>query len=218
MKGFKKLNFQKISKKTSLDKSKRFYNMFSYRRTVREFSDEHVPIEIIKNAVRTALSAPSGANKQPWHFCIVKNKKLKGKIRIEAEKEEKFFYTKRAPDYWLNDLNKFGTDWNKPFLETAPYLIIVFKEKYETGIAGNKKNYYVSESVGIAMGFLISALHYSGLVCLPHTPSPMGFLEKILERPKNQKAVLLVPAGYPAPGTTVPILKKKPITETVSVL
>ena len=215
---FQKLNFEKISKEKSFIQSKYFYNIIVKRRTVREFSDEKVPIKIIKNAVKSALSAPSGANKQPWHFCIVKNKKLKAEIRKAAEKEEKFFYNKRAPDSWLKDLNKFGTDFNKPFLEVAPYLIVVFKEKYEITPQSNKKNYYVNESVGIAIGFLISALHCSGLASLVHTPSPMGFLENILGRPKNEKAVVLIPTGYPAKGTKVPALKKKPISETVSIV
>mgnify|MGYP001216469589 CR=1 FL=1 len=215
---FQKLNFEKISKEKSFIQSKYFYNIIVKRRTVREFSDEKVPIKIIKNAVKSALSAPSGANKQPWHFCIVKNKKLKAEIRKAAEKEEKFFYNKRAPDSWLKDLNKFGTDFNKPFLEVAPYLIVVFKEKYEITPQSNKKNYYVNESVGIAIGFLISALHCSGLASLVHTPSPMGFLENILGRPKNEKAVVLIPTGYPAKGTKVPTLKKKPISETVSIV
>tara|TARA_B100001996_G_scaffold133615_1_gene101677 strand:+ start:970 stop:1623 length:654 start_codon:yes stop_codon:yes gene_type:complete len=216
--GFQKLNFKKISKEKSFNLSKDFYNTIVKRRSVRAFSDEIVPIKIIKNAVKSALSAPSGANKQPWHFCIVKNKKLKAEIRAKAEKEEKLFYNKRAPAPWLKDLNKFGTDWNKPLLETAPYLIIVFKEKYEATSKKNKKNYYVNESVGIAIGFLLSALHFSGLVSLVHTPSPMGFLENILGRPKNEKAVVLIPTGYPAKDTTVPILKKKPFSETTSIV
>ena len=213
-----KLNFEKISKEKSLIRSKDFYATIAKRRTVREFSDEKAPIEIIKNAVKSALAAPSGANKQPWHFCIVRNKKLKAEIRKAAEKEEKLFYNKRAPDSWLEDLNKFGTSFNKPFLEVAPYLIAVFKERYEIAHQNNKKNYYVNESVGIAIGFLISALHSSGLVSLVHTPSPMGFLENILGRPKNEKAVVLIPTGYPAKDTTVPILKKKPFSEAASIV
>lgn len=213
-----KLNFEKISKEKSLIQSKDFYDTIAKRRTVREFSDERVPIEIIKNAVKAALVAPSGANKQPWHFCVVKNKKLKAEIRKAAEKEEKLFYNKRAPDAWLEDLNKFGTGFNKPFLEVAPYLIAVFKERYEIAHQNNKKNYYVNESVGIAIGFLISALHCSGLVSLVHTPSPMGFLENILGRPKNEKAVVLIPTGYPAKDTTVPILNKKPFSEVASIV
>jgi len=213
-----KLNYEKISKEKSLIRSKDFYDTIAKRRTVREFSDEKAPIEIIKNAVKSALAAPSGANKQPWHFCIVRNKKLKAEIRKAAEKEEKLFYNKRAPDSWLEDLNKFGTSFNKPFLEVAPYLIAVFKERYEIAHQNNKKNYYVNESVGIAIGFLISALHSSGLVSLVHTPSPMGFLENILGRPKNEKAVVLIPTGYPAKDTTVPILKKKPFSEAASIV
>jgi len=215
---FQKLNFEKISKEKSFNQSKDFYKTIIKRRTVREFSDEKVSIKIIKNAVKSALSAPSGANKQPWHFCIVKNKKLKSEIRKKAEKEEKLFYNQRAPDSWLKDLNKFGTGWRKPFLETAPYLIVVFKEKYEITLKNNKKNYYVNESVGISIGFLLSALHCSGLVSLVHTPSPMGFLENILGRPKNEKAVVLIPTGYPGKDTVVPTLKKKSFSETVSIV
>ena len=215
---FQKLNFEKISTEKSLSKSRDFHNTIVKRRTVRQFSDKDVPIKIIKNAVKSAVSAPSGANKQPWHFCIVKNKKIKSEIRKAAEKEERTFYNKRAPESWLKDLSKFGTDFNKPFLEVAPYLIVVFKEKYEISDQINKKNYYVNESVGIATGFLISALHYSGLVSLVHTPSPMGFLEKILGRPKNEKAVVLIPTGYPAKGTKVPTLKKKSFSEAVSII
>ena len=165
------------------------------------------------NIITTASSAPSGANKQPWKFVLVKDPKIKTEIRIAAENEEKENYERRFPDEWLKDLNQFGTDWHKEFLEEAPYLIVVFKQVY--GIKGEQrtKNYYVNESVGIASGFLLTAIHNAGLAALTHTPSPMGFLEKILKRPKNERAFLLIPVGYPKEGTTVPVLTKKSFDE-----
>ena len=199
-------------------RSRSFLDLMIQRRTVRDFSDKPVPIEIIENAIKTASSAPSGANKQPWHFVIVEDPNVKKEIRIDAEKEEKEFYEHRAPDYWLEDLNQFGTDWHKPFLEIAPYLIVVFKQSYDLGAEGKRKNYYVNESVGIASGFLLTALHNAGLATLTHTPSPMGFLEKILNRPKNEKAVLLIPVGYPAEDAKVPDLKKKSFEEVTTVI
>ena len=183
------------------------------RRTVRDFSNEAIPLEAIENAVRIAVSAPSGANKEPWTFAIVTDKIIKKKIRIAAEKEEKEFYTHRATREWLEDLNPFETDWHKPFLEMAPCLIVVFKQIYEFEAKSKKKNYYVNESVGIAAGFLLMALHQIGLVVLTHTPSPMGFLEKILKRPKNERAFLLIPVGYPNKEAKVPILRKKLLSE-----
>ena len=183
------------------------------RRTVRDFSNEAIPLEAIENAVRIAVSAPSGANKEPWTFAIVTDKIIKKKIRTAAEKEEKEFYTHRATREWLEDLNPFETDWHKPFLETAPCLIVVFKQIYEFEAKSKKKNYYVNESVGIAAGFLLMALHQIGLVVLTHTPSPMGFLEKILKRPKNERAFLLIPVGYPNKEAKVPVLRKKLLSE-----
>ena len=183
------------------------------RRTVRDFSNEAIPLEAIENAVRIAISSPSGANKEPWTFAIVTDKIIKKKIRIAAEKEEKEFYTHRATREWLEDLNPFETDWHKPFLEMAPCLIVVFKQIYEFEAKSKKKNYYVNESVGIAAGFLLMALHQIGLVVLTHTPSPMGFLEKILKRPKNERAFLLIPVGYPNKEAKVPVLRKKLLSE-----
>ena len=179
-------------------RSKRFLEMIKSRRTVRDFSEKNIPVGVIETAVRAAASAPSGANKQPWHFVIVKDPAVKKKIREAAEKEEKEFYEHRAPDSWLEDLNQFKTDWHKPFLEVAPALVVVFRQSYRDLGSTRRKNYYVNESVGIASGFLLAALHNAGLVTLTHTPSPMGFLEKILKRPKNEKAFLLIPVGYPA--------------------
>ena len=215
---FQKLEFQTYSETGMVDRSEQYLQLIKARRTVREFSDKPVPIDIIKNAVKTAVSAPSGANKQPWHFVIVKNQTVKKEIRLAAEKEEKEFYTHRAPNYWLDDLNQFGTDWHKPFLETAPYLIVVFRQRYELDKKGQRKNYYVNESVGIAAGFLFTALHNAGLATLTHTPSPMGFLEKILKRPQNEKAFLLIPVGYPAKDAQVPILVKKSFSDVVSII
>ena len=206
---FQKLDFNQSSESDMLDHSRFFYSNIIKRRSVRDFSDKEFPIEIIINAIRSAASAPSGANKQPWHFVIIKDKEIKKEIRSAAENEEKKFYGHRAPDDWLEDLNQFGTDWRKPFLETAPYLIVVFKKNYDLNRGQRKKNYYVNESVGIASGFLITALHFSGLATLTHTPSPMGFLEKILKRPKNEKATLLIPVGYPSRDAKIPVLNKK---------
>ena len=214
----KKLIFTPSLESEMTRRSRSFLDLMIQRRTVRDFSDKPVPIEIIENTIKTASSAPSGANKQPWHFVIVKDPVVKKDIRISAEKEEKEFYEHRAPDYWLEDLNQFGTDWHKPFLEIAPYLIVVFKQSYDLGAEGKRKNYYVNESVGIASGFLLTALHNAGLATLTHTPSPMGFLEKILNRPKNEKAVLLIPVGYPAEDAKVPDLKKKSFEEVTTVI
>ena len=211
---FKKLDFKKFSQQEMLERSKSFLSEISSRRTVREFSNKIFPIEIIENCIKSAGTAPSGANKQPWFFTIIEDKKVKAKIRIAAEKEEKEFYGRRATKEWLEDLNQFGTNWDKPFLETAPYLIIVFKQIYDVNETGSqRKNYYVNESVGIASGFLLAALHNAGLATLTHTPSPMNFLGKILNRPENEKAYLLIPVGYPSEKAKVPNIKKKPFSE-----
>ena len=215
---FQKLEFKNQTEEEMVQQSKRFLEMIKSRRTVRDFSEKNIPVGVIENAVRAAASAPSGANKQPWHFVIVKDPAVKKKIRVAAEKEEKEFYEHRAPDSWLEDLNQFKTDWHKPFLEVAPALIVVFRQSYRDLGSTRRKNYYVNESVGIASGFLLAALHNAGLVTLTHTPSPMGFLEKILKRPKNEKAFLLIPIGYPAENAKVPDLIKKPYNEVATVL
>jgi nitroreductase len=215
---FQKLEFKNQTEEERVQRSKRFLEMIKSRRTVRDFSEKNIPEGIIENAVKVAATAPSGANKQPWHFVIVKDPAIKKKIRVAAEKEEKEFYEHRAPDSWLEDLNQFKTDWHKPFLEEAPALIVVFRQSYRDLGSTRKKNYYVSESVGIASGFLLAALHNSGLVTLTHTPSPMGFLGGILKRPKNEKAFLLIPVGYPAENAKVPDLIKKPYNEIATVL
>ena len=212
--GFKKLDFKEFSKEEMLARSTSFLNDIVSRRTVREFSDRPVPIEVIENCIKSAASAPSGANKQPWQFVIVQDPEVKSKIREEAEVEEKEFYGHRATKEWLEDLNQFGTDWHKPFLEIAPYLIVVFRQIYDVEDDGShRKNYYVSESVGIASGFLLAALHNAGLATLTHTPSPMNFLGEILERPANEKAYLLIPVGYPDDDAEVPEITKKPFDE-----
>ena len=212
--GFKKLDFEEYSESKMRSRSESFLNEIVTRRTIREFSDRIVPIDIINNCIKTAASAPSGANKQPWQFVVVKDSGIKTKIREAAEKEEKEFYGHRATKEWLEDLNQFGTDWHKPFLEIAPYLIVIFRKIYDLEDDGTqRKNYYVNESVGIASGFLLAALHHAGLTTLTHTPSPMNFLGEILNRPKNEKAFLLIPVGYPAKDAEVPDISKKPFGE-----
>jgi nitroreductase len=207
----KALEFETLSKEEMLKNSQEFKDTISKRRTVREFSNEKVDYKIIENAIRAAGSAPSGANKQPWHFVVVSNQQTKKLIRIAAEIEEKEFYQNRAPQSWLNDLAVFETNEHKPFLQTAPYLIAVFLERLTIDEAGKKhKNYYMSESVGIACGLMISSLHLSGLATLTHTPSPMRFLNKVLNRPNNEKPYMLVVVGHPAEGATVPMIDKKP--------
>ena len=187
------------------------------RRTVRDFSDRPVPQSIIEDCLRAAGSAPSGANKQPWHFVVVTDAATKKEIRAAAEAEEHEFYTRRAPKDWLEVLTPLGTDEHKPFLETAPYLIVVFEQRYGVKNDGGKvKNYYSQESVGLATGLLISAVHNAGLVSLTHTPSPMGFLQRILERPMNEKPFLLIPVGYPAEDCTVPELERKPLEQVLA--
>ena len=211
---YKKINFSKISTDEMNLRSKSLLHQIQQRRSVRDFSSRNVPIEVIKNCIKTAASAPSGANKQPWHFSLVQDKKIKKEIRVAAESEEKQFYEHRASKEWLEDLNQFGTDWKKPFLETAPFLIIIFSQVFEKNADGeNRKNYYVNESVGIAAGFLLTALHNAGLATLTHTPSPMNFLAKILKRPDNERAYLLIPVGYPSKNAKVPIISKKPFSK-----
>ena len=186
------------------------------RRSVREFSDKEVPKKVIDNLIKIASSAPSGAHKQPWTFCAVSTDEFKTKIREAAEKEEYINYNGRMSEEWLEDLKKFGTDWHKEFLTTAPYLIIVFKKSYDLEQDGGKaKNYYVNESVGIACGFLLYAIHQLGLVSLTHTPSPMNFLSQLLNRPSNEKAFLLIPVGYAAENAVVPNIDRKPLEEVM---
>ena len=188
------------------------------RRTVRHYSTEPVPEALIDEAIAIAGSAPSGANLQPWRFVVVRDPEIKREIRRAAEDEERAFYEQRAPAEWLNALAPLGTDWQKPFLETAPCLIVVFRVEYgiqldENGAERHIKHYYAGESVGLACGFLLAALHIAGLATLTHTPSPMGFLAGILGRPKNEKPFLLIPVGFPAPDAVVPSISKKALDE-----
>jgi iodotyrosine deiodinase len=183
------------------------------RRSVREFSTETVPFELIENAVATAGTAPSGAHQQPWTFVVVSDADVKRRIRAAAEEEEQAFYGRRAPREWLRALEAIGTDWRKPHIEDAPYVIVVFAQVYGLDGDRRRKHYYAQESVGIAVGFLLASLHAAGLVTLTHTPSPMKFLSELLERPESERAFCLIPVGYPAAGATVPHLERKPLGE-----
>ncbi len=195
-------------------RAREFYEWMDKRRTVRDFSDKPIEPSIIENILLSASTAPSGAHKQPWTFCIVKDLAIKRQIRLEAEMEEKESYDQRMSEEWLEDLAPLQTDWQKPFLETAPYLIVVFRRSYEIDSRGKKRqNYYVTESCGIACGFLLTAIHHAGLVALTHTPSPMNFLSKILNRPENEKPYLLIPVGYPIEECFVPDLSRKKLDE-----
>ena len=202
-----------------LERAAEFHRVMSRRRTVREFSARPVGREVIETCLRTAGTAPNGANLQPWHFVAVSDPKLKNEIRVAAEEEEKEFYAKRAPNEWLEALAVLGTDAAKPFLETAPWLIAVFAQPYRLLPDGRKmKHYYATESVGIATGFLVAALHHAGLASLTHTPSPMGFLNKLLHRPAHEKPFLLLVVGHPAANARVPDIQRKPLEEISSFL
>jgi len=197
-----------------IERSATYFQWLDGRRTVRDFSDKTVPKEVIENIIKSASTAPSGAHKQPWTFCVVSNPDIKKKIREAAEAEEKESYSNRMSEEWLNDLKHLGTNWEKPFLEIAPYLIIVFKKVFNLDSKGTKtNNYYVNESVGLASGFLLTAIHNAGLTALTHTPSPMAFLTKILDRPENERPFLLIPVGYPVVETYVPQLERKPLQD-----
>jgi iodotyrosine deiodinase len=216
---FISLEFKVLSETEMLQRARDFYNLLKRRRTVRDFSDKPVPKEIIEQALLTAGTAPNGANQQPWHFVVVSNPDIKKKIRIAAEEEEREFYSNRAPEEWLDALAPLGTDEHKPFLETAPYLIAIFAQAHGVKEDGAKvKHYYVSESVGIATGFLVAALHNAGLACLTHTPSPMNFLNQILNRPSNERPFVLLVAGYPAENAKVPVITKKRLEQTTTFL
>ena len=215
---FEKLNYERHTEAYMARASANHLSFVRTRRSVREFSDQDIPLEVINNIVSAAASAPSGANKEPWFFSIVRDPDIKHQIRLGAEKEEKLFYTQKAPEYWLKDLNKFDTDWHKEFLEKAPCLIVIFKQIYDLKDNIKYKNYYVNESVGIACGFLLMAIHNAGLVALTHTPIPMGFLEKICKRPKNERAYLLIPIGYPKDETKIPDLRKKRYDEYAEII
>jgi iodotyrosine deiodinase len=198
-----------------INESIRHFRFINSRRSVREFSKEQIPLSVIDNIIMTASTAPSGANMQPWTFCVVTNAAIKSKIREEAEKEEYTNYHGRMPQEWLDDLSYLGTDWHKPFLEDAPALIIVFKKSYNLVDGKKKNNYYAQESTGLACGFLLQAIHQCGLVALTHTPSPMNFLQKVLNRPENERPFLLIPVGYPAAGVRVPDIQRKTNEEVI---
>ena len=198
-------------------RAREFHEHLQARRTVREYSDRAVPREIIEECLLTAGTAPSGANQQPWHFAVVSDPAIKKKIRAAAEGEERAFYRGRAPDEWLEALSHLGTDEHKPFLETAPYLIVVFAQNHRVKPDGSTvKHYYVTESVGLATGMLIAAIHNAGLVSLTHTPSPMGFLSEVLGRPSTERPFLILVVGYPADDVKVPKITKKTLDEIAS--
>jgi iodotyrosine deiodinase len=213
---FVPLDFIRRDELEMVTRAQEFYDLMRQRRSVRSISSEPVPRQCVEYAVRTAVSAPSGANRQPWRFVVVDDPHLKREIRTAAEVEERENYERRLPPEWLDALSVIGTDWHKPFLEDAPYLVVVFKQSYGVADGGRKvTNYYVNESVGIACGLFIAALHHMGLVTLTHTPNPMGFLSRLLRRPANEKPYILFPVGYPAAEATVPLLARKNIEDVV---
>lgn len=210
--GFVPLRFERLPEPEMLRRAATFRASLERRRSVRHFSDTPVPLAALEECIRAAGSAPSGAHKQPWTFALVTDPELKRRIRAAAEEEERENYSGRMNNDWLRDLAPLGTDADKPFLERAPALIIVFRQAWEELADGARgQHYYTQESVGIACGFLLAALHEAGLATLTHTPSPMGFLAELLGRPKNEKAFLLIPVGYPADGCEVPALERKPL-------
>ncbi len=216
---FVPLDFRSFPEGEMLARVREFYQDLNRRRTVREYSDRPVPCEILQQAILAAGTAPSGAHKQPWTFVLVGDPAVKAKIREAAEIEEKENYTRRMPEAWLKDLAPLGTDENKPFLTTCPWFIVIFAQLWSLGANGEKnKHYYVNESVGIATGMLLAALHRAGLATLTHTPSPMGFLHKILERPENERAYMLIALGYPKKGCKVPDLQRKSLEQIVVVV
>lgn len=217
---FVPLDFRRVSPDEQKQNAERFFQLLNCRRTVRDFSDEPVPFEIIEKAIATASTAPSGANMQPWRFVVVANPEVKSKIRVAAEEEERKSYHGRMSEKWLRRLAPLGTDEHKPFLEIAPYLIVVFRIDLvidpETG--ETEPTYYSQESVGIAVGMLLAALHNAGLATLTHTPSPMKFLQEVLGRPKNEKPFVLIPVGYPAENAEIPDIPRKPLEEVMIVV
>ncbi len=217
------LNYHRPTPEEQRARLAAFHQTMLRRRTVRHFSPDPVPFSLIQTAIQTAATAPSGANQQPWRFVVVSDPEIKRRIREAAEAEEREFYEHRAPNDWLQALAPLGTDWRKEFLEVAPWLIVVFRLDYalEAGPEGEEikhKHYYVMESVGLACGFLLAALHHAGLATLTHTPSPMGFLSRILNRSKNEKPYLLIPVGYPADDAQVPDIGKKPLEEVMAIV
>lgn len=220
---FVPLPFDRLSLEDSRARVAFLRDLLRRRRSVRDFSPESVPLDLVEAAIEAAASAPSGANRQPWRFVVVRDPAVKRRIREAAEREEREFYERRATPSWLADLAPLGTDWHKPFLETAPFLVVVFAVDWEEeegpdGSPRRHKGYYVQESVGIAVGMLLAALHAAGLATLTHTPSPMGFLARILGRPANERPFLLVPVGYPAPGALVPGLRRKTLDQVCTIV
>ena len=215
---FTPLDFRRIGEPEQIKRAAEFYENLNRRRTVRDFSDETVQFEIIEQAIRVAGTAPSGANMQPWRFIVVKDKRIKRQIRIAAEREEYESYHGRMSEKWLKRLAQLGTDEHKPFLETAPFLIVVFRINSVTENAETEPTYYSQESVGIAVGMLLAALHNAGLATLTHTPSPMKFLQEILQRPKTEIPFVLIPVGYPAADAKVPDIKRKSLDEIMQVV
>lgn len=209
-----KLDFHPLTADEAERNARAFHQLMQRRRTVRDFADTPVDRTVIEHCIAAAGTAPSGANQQPWHFCAISAPEIKKQIRLAAEAEEQAFYQGRAGDEWLDALAPLGTNAHKPFLETAPWLIVIFAQRYGVDAAGQRiKHYYVNESVGIATGMLITALHKSGLATLTHTPSPMGFLREICGRPDNEKPVILLVAGHPAQDATVPAIARKPLSD-----
>ena len=204
---------ERFSPKEMLERSQDFLEKMETRRSVRHFSSDEVPMDAVVNCIAAAGTAPSGAHKQPWTFCLVTDPEIRKRIRVAAEEEEYRNYNGRMSPEWMKDLAPFGTNEIKPFIENAPGLIVVFKHSYGTDESGKTQNYYVNESVGIAVGMLLTALHEIGLVALTHTPSPMKFLAEILERPENERAYLNIPFGFPSDNCEVPNLNRKPITD-----
>lgn len=208
------LEYERPRVAESLSSSRAFLELMRRRRTVRSFSSDPVPFDVIRDAIEVAGTAPSGAHQQPWTFVVVADAETKRRLRAAAEKEERRSYQGRMSPEWIAALRKLGTDWRKPHIDDAPYVIVVFEQAYGLAPDGSKiKHYYVRESVGIAVGFLLAALHNAGLAALTHTPSPMGFLSELLDRPANERAFVLIPVGYPIEGCTVPKLDRKPLDE-----
>ena len=217
---FVPLEFAELPEREMRRRARDFFETMNRRRSVRNFSDRPVPREIVEDAIRTAGTAPSGAHKQPWHFALVGDPKIKSEIRAAAEAEERESYEHRMPAAWLEDLEPLGTDWRKPFLTVCPWLVVVFAEPFGRAQGdpdAKKKHYYVQESVGISVGMLLAALHVTGLATLTHTPSPMGFLQRILDRPDNERAYMLIALGYPADGCEVPDLTRKSLEDILTI-
>jgi iodotyrosine deiodinase len=213
------LSFARLSAQEARRRSAAFLALMRRRRSVREFSSDPVPRELIETAIRVAGTAPSGANQQPWTFVVVDDPTVRARIRAAAEREEELLYTRRASEEYLEAIDLIGTDWSKPHITDAPYLIVIFEQAWSLDALGEKKkHHYVRESVGIAVGLLLAALQQAGLATLTHAPSPMGFLKEILDRPENERPFLLIPVGYPAEGAVVPALERKELGEIMEVV